>query len=429
MASSRILVASRDELGAATLCEQLERLGYEVVAQAATPEAAVEEVESAELDLVLMEIRLQGENDGLEAGRVISNVHRLPVVYITAAADDDTLAEIRDSLPFGVLVRPLDLPDLKSAIELALVRHRMDTQLRRREERYRFLFERNLAGVFRQDLDGRILQCNRAFAEIFGYDEPEEMAGLQGDEIFPTPESRETFVEHVQEEGAVINHELLLRKRSGNPVWILVNAALGDDPESAEPVIVGSAIDITERKRLEDELEEMAYHDPLTGLPNRRFLELKAGQALALADRSGTPVGLVFMDLVRFKEVNDTRGHAAGDQVLVEVARRLRNSVRASDTAARIGGDEFVAVLTQVEDLDGAREAARRLLACFDEPFELEGGSWQLDARLGGVLYPDHGDDLEELLARADETISGLKGRDESVLVFYDPQGQREEIA
>lgn len=429
MSTPRILVAGQDQIGVATLCEQLERLGYEVADRVDMPDDVVERAGKGEVDLVLMEIRLREGNDGLEAGRAIADTHHLPVVYITPEVGDETLTGIRASLPFGVLVRPVDLPDLKSAIELALVRHRMDRELRRREERYRFLFERNLAGVFRQDPDGRILQCNRAFAEIFGYDAPEELAGAPAEQVFPTPESWEAFAARLREEESVINHELLLRKRSGSPVWILVNAALGEDPGSGDPAIVGSVIDITERKRLEDELQEMAYHDPLTGLPNRRFLELKAEQALALADRSGTPVGLVFMDLVRFKEVNDTRGHAAGDQILVEVARRLRGSLRASDTAARIGGDEFVAVLTQVEDMDGAREAARRLFACFEKPFELDGGPWQLDARLGGVLYPDHGSDLDQLLARADATISGLKGREESVLLFYDPERDDGEVS
>lgn len=428
MAPTRILIAGRDELATATLSEQLERLGYQVVARLGIPDEAVQRAGGGDVDLVLLEIRLREGTDGLEAGRAIANQHQLPVVYITSEVDDDTLVEIRASLPFGVLVRPVDLPDLKSAIELALVRHEMDRELRRREERYRFLFERNLAGVFRQDAGGRILQCNRAFAEIFGYDSPNRLAGAEAGEIFPTPEAWEAFADRLRKEESVINHELLLRKKTGSPVWVLVNASLGEDPGTGDRVIVGSVIDITERKRLEDELQEMAYHDPLTNLPNRRFLELKAGQALALADRSGTPLGLVFMDLVRFKEVNDTRGHAAGDQILVEVARRLRGSLRASDTAARIGGDEFVAVLTQVEDLDGTREAARRLLACFERPFEIEGGAWKLDARLGGVLYPDHGRDLEELLRRADETISGLKGRDESVLLFYDPERGAEEV-
>lgn len=429
MARTRILVVGRDELGSATLCEQLDRLGYVIAARVSTPAQAVERAEARKTDLVLMEIDLREGSDGIDAGRILADVHGLPVIYITPEVDDEILTGIRASLPFGVLVRPLDLPDLKSSIELALVRHRMDTELRRREERYRFLFERNLAGVFRQDLDGRILQCNQAFAEIFGYDSPEAMSGTGPDALFPGAEAWKEFARRLQEEESVINHELLLRRRSGSPVWILVNASLGEDPGSGERVIVGSVIDITERKRLEDELEEMAYHDPLTGLPNRRFLELKAGQALALADRSGTPVGLVFMDLVRFKEINDTRGHAAGDQVLVEVARRLRGSLRASDTAARVGGDEFVAVLTQVEDMAGAKEAARRLLGCFERPFELEGGPWTLHARLGGVLYPDHGDGLEELLARADETISALKGSDRSVLLFHDLDGEPEEVA
>ncbi len=291
----------------------------------------------------------------------------------------------------------------------------------RTEKWERLLFEHNVAGVFRISLDGRILEVNRAFAEIFGYGEPADLEGADAGELYAAPRERSRFRERLRESGSVHNYELECRRRDGTSVWLLENSLLVDDPEIGEEVVVGTVIDISRRKRLEQELERMAYHDSLTGLPNRRLLREQARQVVALADRGDHRVGLVYLDMARFKQVNDTLGHDAGDEVLREVARRLDAHLRESDMASRVGGDEFAVLLSEVSDAEGAMAAASRLRSIFRKPFEVKGERHQLDARLGVALYPDHAADFDALLTAADHAMYQVRSGDREGVVLFDP--------
>lgn len=288
-------------------------------------------------------------------------------------------------------------------------------------EHDRLLFEHNVAGVFRISLDGRILEVNRAFAEIFGYDDPTDLEGGDAGELYVDPRARSRFRERLRESGSVHNYELECRRRDGTSVWLLENSLLVDDPDTGEETVVGTVIDISRRKRLEQELERMAYHDSLTGLPNRRLLREQAGQVVALADRGDHRVGLVYLDMARFKQVNDTLGHDAGDEVLREVARRLDAHLRESDMASRVGGDEFAVLLSEVSDAEGAMAAASRLRSIFREPFEVKGERHRLDARLGVALYPDHASDFDALLTAADHAMYQVRSGDREGVVLFDP--------
>ncbi|MFQ5680419.1 MAG: putative bifunctional diguanylate cyclase/phosphodiesterase, partial [Gemmatimonadota bacterium] len=292
--------------------------------------------------------------------------------------------------------------------------------LRASEERYRALFERNVAGVFRSTLEGVVLEVNEACARLLGYS-PEEMAGISSHDLYMRPEDRETFRVRLLAEGAVRNCELRLRRKDGSPVWVLENSMLVEDPVHGERVIEGTLIGITDRKRLEADLEHLAYHDALTGLANRRLLEERARKTLALAGREGRRAGLVFIDLARFKRINDTLGHAVGDSVLAETANRLRAVARESDTVARMGGDEFAVLLAEVDGVEGARVVAERLWKALQEPLHLAGRTLHADARLGVALYPDHASDYEALLSAADRAM--YRTMTEGVLPYrlYDP--------
>jgi diguanylate cyclase (GGDEF)-like protein/PAS domain S-box-containing protein len=289
------------------------------------------------------------------------------------------------------------------------------------EDRDRLLFEHNVAGVFRISLDGRILEVNRAFAEIFGYDDPADLEGADAGQLYADPRARSRFRKRLRESGSVHNYELECRRRDGSSVWLLENSLLVDDPEAGDEVVVGTVIDISRRKRLEQELERMAYHDSLTGLPNRRLLREQAGQVVALAERGDHRVGLVYLDMARFKQVNDTLGHDAGDEVLKEVARRLDDHLRESDMASRVGGDEFAVLLSEVTDAEGAMAAAGRLRRIFRKPFEVKGERHELDARLGVALYPDHAADFDALLTAADHAMYQVRSGDRDGVVLFDP--------
>lgn len=294
-------------------------------------------------------------------------------------------------------------------------------------DRYRLLFRHNVAGVFKISLGGEILEVNQAFAEMFGYADPSRLEGGDAERLYADPDERLDFLEALRRKGSVHNYEIRALRRDGTPIWLLENSLLVDDSETGRDVVVGTVIDITQRKQLEAELERMAYHDVLTSLPNRRLLREHARQTLALADRNDGRVGLVYVDLARFKLVNDTLGHDAGDRVLKEVAHRLQRVLRESDMAARVGGDEFAVLLADVDGEPGARTAADRILSRFDEPVAVEGGEWELAARVGVALYPDHAATFDELLTRADRAMYQARtGRPKEVAVYRpDARGPR----
>jgi diguanylate cyclase (GGDEF)-like protein len=170
--------------------------------------------------------------------------------------------------------------------------------------------------------------------------------------------------------------------------------------------------------------ERQALHDGLTGLPNRTLLHDRTDQAIRQADRELVPAALALIDLDRFKEVNDTLGHHYGDQLLVQVGHRLQATLRAVDTVARLGGDEFAVLLPRIETAEGAVTVARKLQATLQAPFLLEGLSLDVEASIGLALYPEHGNDPEELLQHADIAMYVAKDTHAGFVLFDPTQDQ-----
>lgn len=286
------------------------------------------------------------------------------------------------------------------------------TERREARKRYEELFEHNVAGVFRSTPEGTILECNRALVDMLGYDSPEELEGRDARILYPSSENREHYMERLLEQGEVENEELELRSRDGSPVWVLENSFLSEDPATGEPVIQGTMVDITSRKRAEERLEEMAYRDPLTGLGNRRMLSDQANRFFSLAERRDHYVGLAYLDLDRFKEVNDLWGHEIGDEVLQEVADRLQAQSRQADLVARVGGDEFVVLLADVDTPEEVLTGARRLTSTFDAPVSLdEEQVVSVDVSVGVSVFPVDGEELDGLLRRSDRALHRAKER------------------
>lgn len=173
--------------------------------------------------------------------------------------------------------------------------------------------------------------------------------------------------------------------------------------------MIGTVRDITEDKAREQRMLHLAFHDELTGLPNRAYFRVRADDALARARRADGKAALAFIDLDRFKPVNDRHGHAVGDAVLVALAGRLRAALRSSDCVARLGGDEFVAILEGLEAREEAEAVAAKLLAAIHAPMRVEELSLKLEASVGIALYPDDSDDVESLLQAADRAMYRAK--------------------
>ena len=170
---------------------------------------------------------------------------------------------------------------------------------------------------------------------------------------------------------------------------------------------------------MQDRIEHLALHDPLTGLPNSRLLVDRLSQALAAAKRAKRPMGVMYVDLDGFKPINDTYGHAAGDQVLKEFATRLRNALRETDSTARVGGDEFVAILGEIGEEADAVRAAERVITTASLPFEVDGRQVTVSASIGLALYPQHGEDGESLLQRADTAMYQAKRSGKNTYRFF----------
>src|SRR5476649_2944177 len=159
--------------------------------------------------------------------------------------------------------------------------------------------------------------------------------------------------------------------------------------------------EIVERRQAEARVHHMAYHDSLTGLPNRVLLSDRLDRAMLAAQRSGRRLAVMFLDLDRFKTINDSLGHLTGDQLLKEVASRLCRAVRASDTVARLGGDEFVVLVPGIRDVDEATAVAQKIIDALGEPFPLEARTLHITPSIGVCIYPDDGDDVETLMRHA----------------------------
>jgi diguanylate cyclase (GGDEF)-like protein/PAS domain S-box-containing protein len=292
--------------------------------------------------------------------------------------------------------------------------HRADQSLRASEARYRALFEHNLAGVFRSTLDGRILDCNESFARIFGYSSPEEVLDQHAQRLYLRPEDRNAFLSRLGERNSLSNYESCVRKRDGTPIWVLENATLVEGPDNDRSVIEGTIIDITERKSAEEQVKHLAFHDALTGLPNRLLFNDRLSIALAQARRSGEKLVTLFLDLDRFKVINDSLGHAAGDELLRRVAERLQANVRAGDTVARLGGDEFIILLTRISSEANGSKVAAKFLQNVRNPFSVQERNVFITTSVGVSMYPNDGLDPETLIQNADVALYRAKeeGRD-----------------
>lgn len=296
--------------------------------------------------------------------------------------------------------------------------------LRDAESRYRSLFERNLAGVYRSTVDGRLLECNDAFARILGYDTIEDVMSRSTWDLYFTREEREEGVSILWERRELANFELRMRRKDGTPVWVLENETIREEP-GRPAIIEGTIVDVTDRKTAEDRIQYQAFHDPLTDLPNRLLFTDRLELSIAHARRSAAQLAVFVLDLDHFKLINDTMGHAAGDDLLRSVASRLQEHLHQDDTVARMGGDEFTVLLTDVQHAEGPAKVALALLESFREPHVVQGREIFITASLGIALFPADGEDADTLVRNADNAMYRAKDLGRASVQFHTPAIQQ----
>ena len=285
---------------------------------------------------------------------------------------------------------------------------RANDALRASEERYRLLFERNLAGVFRASSEGLILDGNVSFARMLGFSKAEEILNLQFWKFYARKDESDSLLFRLREQHAMTNIEAELRKKDGSPLWVLMNITLLPGEKSSS-FIEGTLVDITDRKMAEEQVAYQAYHDALTGLPNRVLFRDRLNQALAHTQRHKLGLAVLFLDLDHFKLINDTLGHSVGDWLLKEVSQRLRKAVREGDTVARLGGDEFTILLPEVSRSEDAAHVSQKILDIVSSPLRWDNHDVYITTSIGISLSPADGSDSETLIKCADNAMYRAK--------------------
>ncbi|WP_445149999.1 sensor domain-containing protein [Baekduia sp. Peel2402] len=342
--------------------------------------------------------------------------------------DKETVIRDADGVPAfsqGVLVDVT--PSRASQGELAADEHH-------RAQRYL-----DIAGaiIVVLDANARITLLNRAGAELLGYSEGELVGQHWYDVVVPERlrvTGRAAFAEEV---GAGVDdavHESIVLTKDGDERTIAWRDTIVRDDSGAVTAVMSSGVDLTERRAAEEQIAYLAYHDPLTGLPNRALLQEHLDLALARARRQGEAVGLLYLDLDGFKLVNDSLGHPAGDELLCHVTMRLSERRRGMDLLARQGGDEFLLLLADLERPQAeahARRVAEDLLKALAEPFSISGAEFHIGASIGISLYPRDAADADELLRHADAAMYAAKAAGRNGVTVYngDPHEPLERLS
>jgi diguanylate cyclase (GGDEF)-like protein/PAS domain S-box-containing protein len=269
----------------------------------------------------------------------------------------------------------------------ALERKKVDQALSEAKAKYLNIFENAVEGIFQTTPGGRFLGVNPALARILGYSEPREMMSAVidiGAVLYVDPERRAEFVRILRERGRVTEFESQVRRKDGSVIWISENARAVRKADGGLDYCEGTVMDVTQRKRMEDQLIHGALHDSLTGLPNRTLLMERLGRTLERSRRKpGTMFAVMVLDLDRFKMINESMGHQQGDRMLVAFARRLEAFVPPGTTLARLGGDEFGMLVEDLKDFNHATILADRLQEALSMGFDLDGQEIYAAASIG----------------------------------------------
>ncbi|PVX37749.1 PAS domain S-box-containing protein/diguanylate cyclase (GGDEF)-like protein [Janthinobacterium sp. 78] len=292
------------------------------------------------------------------------------------------------------------------------------------------VFEASAESLIVMDADMRIITVNQAFRRHSLYDMVELIGKRPAFLLSPdnSPEQLDSLRQTLARRG-YWQGEISVQRKSleSYPAWLVMNAVR--DLDGVTTHFIASSLDISERKASERQIEHMAHHDALTGLANRHVSKLRLAAAIAQARRSGEKVGVLFVDLDRFKHVNDALGHHVGDALLQSVSKRLLQLVREGDTVSRLGGDEFVIILNGIGDAEAIGALLdTRLIPAMRQPHQVEGSALYVSCSVGVAIYPDHGDDMDTLMRHADAAMYQAKsgGRDHARM--FTPQMQEQQL-
>ncbi len=310
---------------------------------------------------------------------------------------------------------------LRGSIQDVSARIEAECAAQEREVQARTVFENTSEGIIITDPERRILAVNRAFTEITGYSEQEALGETPS--LLQSGRHDEAFYQAMWatlEATGQWRGEFWNRRSNGDIYPQLSTISAVQDQAGRLTHYIAVFGDITQLKRSEEELYRLAHQDALTGLPNRALLRARLEQSISRAQREGSMLALLFLDLDLFKSVNDTLGHPVGDALLQSVATAMATKVRAADSIARLGGDEFVVLMETIEEPNVAAQLSRRLLDVFAHPFDAGGRELYITASIGISIFPMDGQDMDALLSNADVAMYQAKEHGRNTYRFFE---------
>lgn len=552
--ATKVMVVEDEVVIAMDTRHQLEDFGYDVVANAYSGEQAIKEAQKYNPQIVIMDIVLGSGMDGIMAAKSIVNKLHIPVIFLTAYSDPETLQRAKNSGASSYLIKPYRFAELHACIEVALHKHQMERKLkesqqwfaktlhcisdaviatdadgkvrfmnpvseeltgiqfekakgqpinlvmtlldqrnrnkvenpvsrslatytvtnigvpallvsqsgleipvedgaapildddgsllgavmvfkditercsienllRDSEERFSSAFDFAAIGMALVAKDGRYLQVNSSLTKILGYTK-EELLALNFHDLSQDGECGK-MLEHQLHEAHMDTLPLLpievqcFHKIVGKMVWVLISGSLVRNEAGEPQYFIIQVQDISERKAIEQQLTYIANHDALTGLLNRQQFHNRLTETLTYSRRHDTKLAVIFLDLDRFKLINDTLGHWIGDLLIKAVAERLKKSFRTNDTLARLGGDEFILILSDIDHIEDVARIAQKTIELLTQPFSLEGNDIVVTASVGISVFPDDGDNGQTLMMNADSAMYLAKERGKNNYQFY----------
>ncbi|HET9113391.1 MAG TPA: EAL domain-containing protein [Burkholderiales bacterium] len=389
---------------------------------------ALQALEEHEFELILLDLGMPDIDGHKVMEQIAADQHDTCVIVVSGDISIDSAISALRLGACDYLKKPYDTDELMLKIGNALARRRLEkenrlinSQLKESERWYRYMVNNSPDFIYTLDEKGYVTFCNDRVESLLGYSK-DAVIGKHFSKLIHSEDveaSQHVITERRTDERTISNTEIRIPHGSDPAVLTLEFSSFGiyDEKKPGQPPVYkgtyGVARDITERKKASELIMYQAYHDLLTGLANRNLFRDHLELAIAQARRYKHMLALMFLDLDRFKRVNDTLGHAVGDLLLIEVASRLKGCLREGDTLARQGGDEFTLLLSHIENQEHVISAADKIIKEFTAPFYINGHELYVPMSIGIALYPDNGETIDTLIKNADIAMydSKAKGR------------------
>jgi diguanylate cyclase (GGDEF)-like protein/PAS domain S-box-containing protein len=373
------------------------------------------------VDLALIDLGLP-DMSGLDVlSRIKVDHPAIAVIILTGNATLESAIEATNRGAFSYLVKPYEIEQLMLQIKRAIEKQQADAALRESETKFRNLMESAPDGMMIVNDERNVVLINRKFEAIFGYDRSEVIGRNMAMFIPPRythhQKYSKEYLKNPQAMHMTEGRETFALHRDGSEIPVEIRLSPLKTPEGF--IVLAAIRDVTERKHYEAQLEYLTTHDGLTNLPNRNLLIDRLSQAILYAKRNQRKAAVLFIDLDNFKVINDSLGHDLGDRLLKIIGERLTICVRANDTVARQGGDEFVIVLTDLAESEDAGNMAEKIQVTLNQPLQIDQHTFGISCSIGISIYPKDGKDAQALLKNADAAMFRVKEQGRAAFQFF----------